>query len=119
MIRLRPRLSISAAAALASFLLLPSAWRLTGRLLAAWDIAALLYFGLAWVMMAGSSLDTMRQRAQQEDERAVVILALTALAAVASLGAIGAELSGLHADTTGAQAPRLALAGATTLCSCT
>lgn len=85
MIRLRPRLSISAAAALASFLLLPSAWPLTGRLLAAWDIAALLYFGLAWVMMAGSSLDTMRQGAQQEDERAVVILALTALAAVASL----------------------------------
>lgn len=116
-VRLRPRLFVSAAVAIVSFLFLPAAWPITGRILAAWDTAALLYFGMAWTMMAGSSLETMQQRARQEDEGAVVILSLTAAAAVASLGAIGAELSGIHADDTGGQAIRLAFAGVTILCS--
>ena len=115
--RLRARLLISAAAAVAVFLLIPAAWPLTGRILAAWDIAAFLYLGLAWRMLARSNPETMRQRAQQEDEGAIAILGLTVSAAVASLGAIGAELAGMHVSAAAGQPSRLGLAGVTILCS--
>ena len=67
--------------------------------------------------MTRSSIDEMQQRAGQEDEGAVVILALTVAAAVASLGAIGVELSGIHTNETAGQVTRLALTGVTILCS--
>ena len=60
--------------------------------------------------MAGSSPETMQQRARQEDEGAVVILGLMAATAVASLAAIAVELSGIRTHDAGAQAVRLLLA---------
>ena len=110
-------LLLSAAVAVVAFLFTPGAWPFTGRILAAWDIAAFLYLGLAWTMLARASIETMQQRAQQEDEGAVVILGLTVAAAVASLGAIGAELAGIHVNEPAGQVIRLALAGITILCS--
>jgi uncharacterized membrane protein len=96
---------------------MPGAWPLTGRVLAAWDAAAALYLVLAWIMMSRSNVDSMRKRAQQEDEAALVILALTVTASVASLGAIAAELAGIGGAESAGQATRLALAGVTILCS--
>lgn len=115
--RRRARLVGPAAAALVAALLMPAAWSLTGRILAAWDCAVLLYLGLAWTMLIRSSRETMRQRAQQEDETAVVVLGLTVAAAAASLGAIAVELSAIRANETAGQPFGLALAGVTLLCS--
>ncbi|ABC22522.1 DUF1345 domain-containing protein [Rhodospirillum rubrum] len=110
----RVRLVVSAAAGGLALALMPPSWSLTGRLLAAWDTAAFLFLGLAWAMMAGSSLESMQSRARQ-DEGAYVFLGLTVIGAVASLGAIAAELAGIHAQGQGAPGLRLALVGATIL----
>jgi uncharacterized membrane protein len=115
--RSRPRLFAAIALAVAAFLLMPPAWDRTSRTLAAWDIGAVLYLGLALAMMAGSSVETTRQRARREDEGAFVILVLTVVAAIASLAAIGAELSDLQGSAAEERIVRLALAGMTILCS--
>jgi uncharacterized membrane protein len=115
--RSRPRLFAAIALAVAAFLLMPPAWDHTSRTLAAWDIGAVLYLGLALAMMAGSSVETTRQRARREDEGAFVILVLTVVAAIASLAAIGAELSDLQGSAAEERIVRLALAGMTILCS--
>lgn len=116
-IRLRPRLLVSAIIASAALLFLPDAWPLTSRILFAWDTGAILYLGMAWRLMAVSTVKAVRQRARQEDEGAAVILCLTALAALASLGAIGMELSGLRFGGNAGQTTRLGLAGVTIFCS--
>lgn len=113
----RPRLVASFVVAVAILPLLPSAFRITSRLLIAYDAGILLYVVLAWRMMAGSDVTDMRARASQQDEGAIAILILSIAAAVASLGAIGAELHGIH-DAKGATTGlRLILVGLTILCS--
>ena len=115
--RLRPRLLIAVAAALALFVLLPFDQRLTSSTLLAWDAGVLLYLGLAAAMMVRSSVAKMRDRAEKEDEGAIAVLILTLGAAVASLAAIAAELSGIHSAGGRDQAIRLGLAALTILCS--
>lgn len=103
--------------ALVAFLLMPGSWPLTGRVLAGWDVLALLYLGLACRMLSRSSVESMRQRAQEEDEGAGIVLALTVAASIASLGAIATELAGIRAHDASGQAMRLGLAAITILCS--
>jgi uncharacterized membrane protein len=113
----RPRLLIAIAAAVLSYPLLPDAWRPTTRLLACFDLGTVLYIVLAWVMMARSSIDHMRERANGEDEGALAVLVLTLGAAVASLGAIAVELHGIHAPAAESAPLRLVLVGITILAS--
>jgi uncharacterized membrane protein len=98
-------------------LLLPETWSGNSRLLIAWDIGVAFYLALAWSMAGRSSTKAMQERAAREDEAAVVFLALTLGAAVASLVAIAAELSGIQGDQRDQQVFRLAIAGITILCS--
>ncbi len=67
-------------------------WRPATRFLVAWDIWVTLYLVLVFHMMAGSDIHKIRERAKQEDEGQLMILALTAAAALATLAAIVAEL---------------------------
>ncbi|HZW47965.1 MAG TPA: DUF1345 domain-containing protein [Microvirga sp.] len=114
--RLRPRLLGSTVLALVVYAVLPPAWGAASRFLVAWDVGVLCYLTLAWMMAARSSTTKMQQRAAEEDEKAVVFLILTLSAAIASLAAIGIELSGVH--NTGHEGGfRLANAGVTILCS--
>jgi uncharacterized membrane protein len=113
----RPRLLIAIAAAVLSYPVLPDAWRPITRLLACFDVGTVLYIVLAWVMMARSSIDHMRERASGEDEGALAVLVLTLGAAVASLGAIAIELHGIHAPSAEGAPLRLALVGITILAS--
>jgi uncharacterized membrane protein len=115
--RLRPRLLIATGVAILLFALLPFDERLTTRILFSWDAGILLYLVLAAVMMLHSSVAKMRDRAEKEDEGAIAVLVLTLGAAVASLAAIAAELSGIHSSTGREQAIRLGLAALTILCS--
>jgi uncharacterized membrane protein len=92
-IRARPRLFWSAAvgAAVAALLAL-SDWQRATRLLVGWDVGVTLYLALVAHMMWRSDVDRIRCRATLEDEGQLAILLLTALAALASLAAIFAEL---------------------------
>jgi uncharacterized membrane protein len=91
-VRARPRLFTSALIGLLVIALCPSDWRLATRMLMGWDIGLALYLGLLLRMMAVAEVRHIRMRAKLQDEGQIVVLALTAIAALASLGAIVALL---------------------------
>jgi uncharacterized membrane protein len=91
-VRARPRLFISAALGVVIGLMLPSEWRLATRLLVTWDAGVGIYLVLTCIAMADCDIARIRRRAAQLDEDRTVFLVLTAGAALASLGAIVAEL---------------------------
>jgi uncharacterized membrane protein len=91
-VRARPRLFLAALLGVVIVLLLPSEWRTTTRLLIAWDTGASLYLVLAFAAMGNADTARIRRRAALLDEDRVPFLILTAAAALASLGAIVAEL---------------------------
>lgn len=91
-LRARPRLALAFLAALAVLILLPSELRLSARVLIAWDSGLVLYLVLAYALMARSAVADIRVRAAIEDEGQFGILLLSVAAALASLGAILAEL---------------------------
>jgi uncharacterized membrane protein len=91
-IRAQPRLIAAAAVGGLVWLVLPRAWREATRVLAAWDLATGLYLALALVMMARSDVGRIRFRAARQDAGRGMVLGLTTVTALASLGAIVAEL---------------------------
>jgi uncharacterized membrane protein len=91
-VRARPRLFISALVGIIVIALCPSDWRIATRLLVGWDIGVALYLALALRMMGVADVRHIRLRARLQDEGQFTILALTATAALASLGAIVALL---------------------------
>jgi len=115
--RSRPRLFGSAAVAVVVFWLLPTEWGLPARLLVAWDVGVALYLTLACHMMRVSEVGDIRRRAAGEDEGRIGILVLTAAAAMASFGAIIAELGSSFGPGSARQPHQLILATATILLS--
>jgi uncharacterized membrane protein len=111
-IRIRPRLFISAAVGIAVAIVLPGTLHAATRELIAWDVGVALYLILAIRIMATSDIDKIRRQAARQDEGRIAVLFLTAVAALASLGAILAELGGANKA-----APHLALAVVTILLS--
>jgi uncharacterized membrane protein len=87
------RLWFSVALAVAGIAVLPGSWQFATRLLIGWDIGVLLYLVLVAVMMARSTLTDLQLHAAAQDEGARALLALIVIAAMASLGAIFAELA--------------------------
>ena len=98
--RAHPRLLVSAALGIATIVVL----HLTNigavaRMLIGWDVGVLIYLGAAAVMMAHcSTVAAMKKNASIQDEGAFGILVLSVAAAIASLGAIFAELAVLKND---------------------
>jgi uncharacterized membrane protein len=112
-IRTRPRLFLSALCGSAVVMLLPAAeFRFPTRLLIGWDVGVATYLAFAYYMIAHSDVARIKRRAATQDEGSTVILILTATAALASLGAILAELG-----SAGRQPMNLALAGLTIVLS--
>jgi uncharacterized membrane protein len=93
-IRTRPRLFLSILLGLAVIAVLFATcdWRAATKLLVGWDIGIGLYLILAFNLMARSDLHRLKRRAANQDEGSPAILVLVVAAAVASLGAIFAEL---------------------------
>ena len=116
-IRVRPRLVTATMVGLGIALLLPATVSGPTRALLAWDVGAGLYLILAWTMMLGASVEQMRRRAKLQDDGAAAVLALTVLAAVASLAAIVLELIGVRSYPPRVQSLHLALSVITILCS--
>jgi uncharacterized membrane protein len=96
-------LFLSALTGLVLTLSLPSAWRFATRILVGWDLGVALYLALVYHLIAVSHVGHIRLRARVEDEGAIAILVLTASAALASFGAIIAELG--SASTAGGVKP--------------
>jgi uncharacterized membrane protein len=109
-VRARPRLFLSGLLAVAVAALLPADWRIATRVLAGWDAGVAVYLVAAFVLMR-SEVGRIRRRAALQDEGRFVILMLVAAAALASLGAIVAQLG------TGRIPSHLALATVTILLS--
>ncbi len=97
--------------------LLPDRFTGATRLLIGWDVGAGSYLILSWWMMLASNVHQMRRRAALQDEADWVILLLAVAAALASLGAIGAELHGIRATAGAAQFGPVLLVGGTILVS--
>ncbi len=91
-VRARPRLFLTTLLGIVVGLLLPSDWRTATRLLVGWDAGVVVYLVLAFAAMARADVARIRRRAALLDEDRTVFLILTAGAALASLGAIVAEL---------------------------
>jgi uncharacterized membrane protein len=106
-VRARPRLFLAATLGAILGIALPTDLPPATRLIMAWDTGAAIYIALAFGAIANSDVARIRRRAVLLDEDRLVFLVLTAGAALASLGAIVAQLS---AKETGHQPAYLALA---------
>lgn len=95
MIRHRPRLFSSLLVGVLTTVFLPSSFAQheVTRLIIGWNAGACLYLVLALHLMFWSSHDKMRLRARLQDDGRFVVLTLVVLAALATIGAIVAELS--------------------------
>ena len=113
----RPRLIVSTVAGVISWFLWPHGWTGTTRVVLSWDVASFLYLVFACAMFARSTSEDLHRRASAEDEGAVAVLAFTVAAAVASLVAIGAELSGIRGGGGERAGLGIAVAVGTVLCS--
>ncbi len=118
-LKAQPRFFTSALAGLLLWLILPTAWRPSTRLLVAWDCSTGLYLVLALAMMAGSNIDRIRHRAAEQDEGQIVILVLTVVAALISLGGIMVQMAAAKSLKGDGGWRHIALAGITVLLSWT
>src|SRR5262249_24844637 len=89
----RPRLFVCAALGAILIALLPSDWRLATRMLVGWDVGVAIYLVAVFIVMTRADTTNIRRRSVLMDEARITILALTAAAALASLGAIVVQLS--------------------------
>jgi uncharacterized membrane protein len=115
----QPRFFMAALVGALLWFLLPQDWRSSTRLLAAWDCATGLYLILAVVMMARSNIDRMRYRAALQDEGQVMILILTVITALISLGGTMTEMAAAKALKPLDGWQHIVLAGLTVLLSWT
>jgi uncharacterized membrane protein len=94
------RLFISAALGIATMLVLHATGiRTVASMLIGWDVGVLIYLGAAaYVMAQCSTVAAIKKNASIQDEGAFAILVLAVAAAIASLGAIFAELAVLNHD---------------------
>ena len=91
----QPRFLTAALAGVVVWFMVPQSWAPSTRLLVAWDCATGLYLMMALVMMLRSNTTKIRFRAAREDEGQLVVLGLTSITALISLGGIVAEMEGL------------------------
>lgn len=109
-VRARPRLFWSSVIGIAlTGILSLTGWRRVTCILVGWDVGVALYLVVVAHMMWRSDVALIRGRATVEDEGRVAILLLTALAGLASLGAIFAVL----ADPAAGSRPAVRVAHAT------
>jgi uncharacterized membrane protein len=95
LVRSRPRLFVSILVGVLVVFLIPDTLALheITRAIVGWNVGACLYLMLAARMMFRADPDKMRARAIAQDDGKYVVLGMVIVAAIASLGAIVAELA--------------------------
>lgn len=113
--RARTRAWGSFALMIAVLVLLPASLAWPTRLMLAWNTGVLLYVVLVLHLAFSEDSADIRRRAERDDDGAVVVLIITCMAALVSVGAIGYEF----ADAANDLGPvwRIALAVATIILS--
>jgi uncharacterized membrane protein len=109
----RPRLLVALAAGALCAVLEPYALRPVARALVGWDCAVWLYLALIWTRMVRAHHDQVREIAMRDDENATVVLTLICIATVASVAAIGYELTSAKSVGLRAGLAHYAITGAT------
>lgn len=94
-LRARLRFTVSIAAGVLCFILLPVQLGYLQRLLIGWNVLAWLYLILVWLRMLRTDVKDIPQIAKQQDESATLVLSLVTLGCLASLMAILMELPSL------------------------
>lgn len=112
-VRARPRLFGCMALAILVGFIQPHDWRPITRLLIAWNIGVWSYLALAAMMMFSASEDSIRRRAKTQDEGRTTLLVLASASAVASVGAILAQLAAVKDMSGAGKLLAVALASAT------
>ena len=97
----RPRTFAAIAIGIAAGFLLPGSLRPVTRFIVGWDVFAALYLVLAYIMMLRCDVAHIRRSAILQDDGRFLILLVTALGALASLGAIVYELGASKGNPTG------------------
>lgn len=95
LVRVRRRLMLALVAGLVLLWALPSSFRLTTRMVLAWDLTAAIYVVFALWMIHRSTVAACRQRAAAYDQSDWVILLLVVSSGWASFAAIFAELAAI------------------------
>jgi uncharacterized membrane protein len=111
----RPRLFISLLFGFAAAFLTPPSWRGITRCLVGWNAGTLLYFILTGWLIATATQASIRHHAKLQDEGRFVILILTSIAALSSIGAIVMQLEIAKEATGFAKGAHIGLAAATIL----
>src|SRR5262245_20776744 len=88
----RPRMFVALAVALFFFFLLPESRRLVTRALVSWDVFAMIYLVLAYIMMYRCDHSHIKASSRLQDDGRILILVMTQLGALASIAAIVFEL---------------------------
>ena len=101
----------------ALFFVLPAHWSTLARVLVSWNGGVGLFLVWVFVWMSGCSAEQLYRRYKEEDETAVIILAVVICAALLSLAAIVALLSTVRQVTGFERALHVSLAAATVLSS--
>ena len=115
----RPRLFASVFVGALLWFVLPGSWWHATRALVAWDCATGLYLVLAMSMMTRSSIARIRNRAALQDEGQMIILGLTIITALVSLGGVMGQMAAAKALKGDHEWQHVALAGMTVLLSWT
>src|SRR4051794_31891230 len=87
-VRTHFKLFASAAAGLLVLAFLPADWRMSTRLLEAWDFASLIYLMQAFYIIRHFDLERVQIHADEADEGGAALLIITVATALASVAAI-------------------------------
>lgn len=83
------RLAVALGVGVLSFLVFPAWISLNTRLIASWDLSALVYLGLAWQVIVRSNVTMTRDHALSQDQSRHVMFLFVVTAAFAGMVAIG------------------------------
>jgi uncharacterized membrane protein len=84
-----PRLGAALCAGIVAFLVQPGSISWHTRIVASWDLGALVYLGLAWMLMARADARITRDHALGQDQSGYIIFLFVVGASCASIVAIG------------------------------
>ena len=112
-LRAHPALALAALAGICAALLIPGVPTTVTRCLLGWNVGVWLYLAVVTFLIARADRDHLQRVAMAQAEGAKTVLAVVALAALSSLGAVVIELSAAKGADPRHAWPHLALALAT------